>query len=237
METKCKEAVILAGGLGTRLRSVVTEIPKPMAPVANQPFLKYLLDNLLQYNIQHIVLSVGYKHEAIKDFVGEYYNGAQISYAVEETPIGTGGGLKLAFQKIKGDAAFVLNGDTFFGVNLMDLEAKYIQTSSDMCLSLKPMSNFDRYGIVKTSENIVTGFVGKQFCKQGNINGGVYLMKSDILEKSGLKGRFSFETDYMEKEFVSGKFSFVKSNAYFIDIGIPEDYEKAQSDFLNFKQL
>lgn len=236
-QNKCTEAVVLAGGLGTRLRSVVKEIPKPMAPVAGQPFLKYLLDKLSLNGIKHVILSVGYKHEVIVEEFDYNYAGMELSYAVEETPMGTGGGLKLAFSKIKGDCAFVLNGDTFFNVDFRSLEDTFFTEKTEMCLSLKPMRNFNRYGIVETKGNVVTGFKAKQNCEKGNINGGVYLVKANVLEKSGLSGRFSFETDYMEVFYKIDTFTSILSDAYFIDIGIPDDYEKAQHDFLRFEQI
>ncbi len=225
---KIQEAVVLAGGLGTRLRSVVSEIPKPMAPIGDQPFLAYVLTYLASYEVRHVVLSVGYKHEVIKDYFGEEYKGIQLTYAVEEEPLGTGGGIKNALSYIKGESAFLLNGDTFFEVNLDHLSSRFVLQQSDLTMSLKEMEKFDRYGVVTFQDNRINGFADKKYCDHGWINGGVYIMKTNLFENLGLPVKFSFETDFLEK-FV-GKMRFISFLAtdFFIDIGIPEDYERAQ---------
>ncbi len=134
---KINEAVILAGGLGTRLRGVISEIPKPMAPINDKPFLDYLFRYLKKYNIERVVLSVGYKFETIKDYFGENYLGIDIIYVVESTPLGTGGGIALAIQEIQNESCFLLNGDTIFNVDLSLLETTFHSLESDLSLSLK----------------------------------------------------------------------------------------------------
>jgi len=229
-----KEAIILAGGLGTRLKGVISDIPKPMAPVANQPFLKYILDYLKQQGIERIILSVGYKYEVIEDFFGNNYEGLELVYSVENEPLGTGGGIRLAVDKLKGEQAFIINGDTFFDVNLLELEDLAIQKNSNLCLALKPMQSFDRYGSVNLQKNRITSFKEKQFVQEGLINGGIYWFQKSLLEmfKSGQK--FSFEQDLMEKQIDSKVISGFISDSYFIDIGIPEDYAQANVDFTSF---
>ena len=229
-----KEAIILAGGLGTRLKGVISDIPKPMAPVANQPFLKYILDYLKQQGIERIILSVGYKYEVIEDFFGNNYEGLELVYSVENEPLGTGGGIRLAVDKLKGEQAFIINGDTFFDVNLLELEDLAIQKNSNLCLALKPMRSFDRYGSVNLQKSRITSFKEKQFVQEGLINGGIYWFQKSLLEmfKSGQK--FSFEQDLMEKQIDSKVISGFISDSYFIDIGIPEDYAQANVDFTSF---
>ena len=229
------EVVILAGGLGTRLRSVVSEVPKCMAPVAGKPFLWYLLKYLTQFNISRVVLSVGYLREVIFKWIDENKNEFpfEFEYAIEEEPLGTGGGIKLALSKTNEDSAFILNGDTFFDVDLNELIKQHTQSSKDITIALKPMRNFDRYGSVDFNANSATieAFNEKKHCEQGLINGGIYLVstKSNIFD--GLPAKFSFETAVLEKQCQLGNVSGIIQDKYFIDIGIPEDYHKADSEF------
>ena len=229
------EVIILAGGLGTRLRSVVSEVPKCMAPVAGKLFLWYLLKYLTQYNVNRVVLSVGYLREVIFKWIDENKTEFpfEFDYAIEEEPLGTGGGIKLALSKIKDNAAFILNGDTFFDVNLNDLTKQHESASNDITLALKPMKNFDRYGTVIYDEksSIISAFNEKKHCDEGLINGGIYLVstKSKIFE--GLPTKFSFETAVLEKQCALGNIDGVVQDKYFIDIGIPEDYRKADVEF------
>lgn len=228
---KIQEAVILAGGLGTRLRSVVKEIPKPMAPVNDIPFLAYLLNYLKEYGINRVVLSVGYKYEVIEAYFGHSFKGIELVYAVENTPLGTGGGIKNALSYTRSSDVFLLNGDTFFEIDLEKLESHFFAKNSPLCLCLKQMTNFDRYGVVTHKNEKVTGFKDKEQCKQGWINGGVYAVKGNVFSTLPFKDIFSFEIDFMEQYFNSLSFSVFLSEGYFIDIGIPTDYEKAQHDF------
>ena len=229
------EVIILAGGLGTRLRSVVSEVPKCMAPVAGKPFLWYLLKYLTRYNVNRVVLSVGYLREVIFKWIDENKTEFpfEFDYAVEDEPLGTGGGIKLALSKIKDSSAFILNGDTFFDVNLNDLTKQHESTGKDITLALKPMKDFDRYGTVVYDDksSIISAFNEKKHCNEGLINGGIYLVstKSKIFE--GLPTKFSFETAVLEKQCLLGNIDAVIQDKYFIDIGIPEDYRKADTDF------
>lgn len=231
MDSKNYPAIILAGGLGTRLRSVIQDLPKPMAPVNGKPFLHYIFQYLKQERISEVVLSVGYKHELIEEFFGKEYLGIKVQYSVEEEPLGTGGGIKQAFDLIK-DAAYVLNGDTFFGVNLLALQEFFFDTQSDIALAIKPLENFDRYGTVQMDETSrITKFEEKKFVNKGLINGGVYFFDKQLFDKVEVPEKFSFEKDVLEKYTGDLKFSGEIFNGYFIDIGIPEDYNKARHDF------
>lgn len=219
------EAVILAGGLGTRLRSVVSEVPKCMAPVAGKPFLQYALEWLSRFDIDHVVLSVGYLKEVIFRFVDSRSWPFEISYAVEEEPLGTGGGIRLALSRCRGDHVFVLNGDTFFNVDLGALSF-----TAPVTLALKPMRDFDRYGAVDWDGDLVTGFHEKEPCRQGLINGGVYAVDRSQLDLALYPRKFSFERDLLEPlsrlHLVAG----CVQDGYFIDIGLPEDYARAQRE-------
>jgi D-glycero-alpha-D-manno-heptose 1-phosphate guanylyltransferase len=224
-------AIVLAGGLGTRLRSVINDLPKPMAPVNGKPFLHYIFQYLKQENVREVILSVGYKHEVIEDFFGKEYLGIKIKYSVEEEPLGTGGGIKQAFDLISGPA-YVLNGDTFFGVNLLALQEFYFESDCDIALAIKPLENFDRYGTVQMDEAFrIIKFEEKKFVETGFINGGVYFFDKKLFSKVDVSQKFSFEKEILEKYTGQLKFSGDVFDGYFIDIGIPEDYNKAQHDF------
>lgn len=227
-------AIILAGGLGTRLRQVIADLPKPMAPVNGKPFLHYIFVYLQKQGIKKVVLAVGYKYGAIKNFFGDEYLNLNIQYAVEEEPLGTGGGIKQAFDFLDGDA-FVINGDTFFNVELSELFNFYKSTGAHIALSLKELSNFDRYGTVSIeSTHRIKSFHEKEKMQHGFINGGVYVMNKSVFEKTGAEKKLSFEKDVLEK-YVNELNYFGKIfDAYFIDIGIPDDYLKAQDDFKKF---
>jgi len=228
------EAVILAGGLGTRLKLVISDMPKPMAPIGNKPFLEYILHYLEKQGISRVILSVGYKHEAIEKYFGNKFYSVSVSYSIEDEPLGTGGGLKKAFEKVTEDNIFILNGDTFFNVDLHQLARIHISMDSDLTLALKPMKNFDRYGVVITDRHRVTGFAEKQYHEFGNINGGVYMAKAILFEGYPLSERFSFETDFMEKYIDRLNVNACISDNYFVDIGIPKDYNNAQNDLMRF---
>lgn len=226
-----EEAIILAGGKGTRLKAVVSDIPKPLAPVNNTPFLTYLLKYLKKQGLKHIILSVGYKWEMIKEIYGEGFEGMNITYAVEETPLGTGGAIALSFQQAKTKDILILNGDSFIDFNLKGLYEFHKVNNSSLSIVLKEMKDFERYGSVVVGKDRIFSFCEKKFTPKGFINTGVYLANRDIFKVTNLEGRFSFEQDYLEKEVSKGNFCGYKTEGYFIDIGIPEDYKKANIDF------
>ena len=229
------EAIILAGGLGTRLRSAVAHVPKCMAPVAGRPFLEYLLDSLCGTGVSRVILSVGYLREAVMDWVDPSRWPFEIAYAVEESPLGTGGGIRLALSECKGDRVAVLNGDTLFHADLDALmEASRGQALS---IALKPMTDFDRYGSVTMEGNRITAFREKAFCAKGLINGGVYAIDRRLLDLSSFPERFSFEKDVLEPMASGGRLSGYVHDGYFIDIGIPEDYDRSQRELPEFQAV
>ena len=224
------ECVVLAGGKGTRLRSVVSDLPKCMAPVAGRPFLAWLLDDLREAGFDHIILSLGYKHEAVEAWVATRPDRDSITCVVEEEPLGTGGGVRLALRQAREDAVFILNGDTFFGVDYAAMQAFHRQSGAQATLALKPLRDFDRYGEVTLDrQGRITAFREKRPCAEGLINGGVYLLQREAL--AGMPDRFSLEKDYFEPQAKSAGLAGFRSEGYFIDIGIPADYARAQRDF------
>jgi D-glycero-alpha-D-manno-heptose 1-phosphate guanylyltransferase len=226
-----KEAIILAGGLGTRLRSAVPDLPKCMAPVNGKPFIAYVIEELKQQGIDSFIFSLGYKSEAIIEFINIHYTNLNIQYSVEEEPLGTGGAIKLACIKATEKNIIVTNGDTLFKVNITALSELHEKANAACTLSLKPMQNFERYGVVEIDENKqITSFKEKQFYEQGLINGGVYALSVDDILQSNLPEKFSFEKDYLEIFYRTKKMMGSVQDGYFIDIGIPEDYLKAQKE-------
>lgn len=224
------EAIILAGGLGTRLRSVIGDLPKPMAPIGDKPFLWYLLSSLDKYDVKRVILAVGYKYQGIQEFFGVRFGHLDIDYSVEEEPLGTGGGIRWAFNKVTGPQVLILNGDTFFHIDYSRLAEFHLSLKSDLTIALKPMLNFNRYGNVLTQKSRVVGFEEKNDMESGNINGGVYMANPDLFAGLDLGERFSFEKDFLERYVHQLNFHAYMTEGYFIDIGIPEDYRKAQCD-------
>ncbi|EJB5882228.1 nucleotidyltransferase family protein [Campylobacter coli] len=213
------QAIVLAGGLGTRLRSVVQDLPKPMAPINGKPFLAFVVEYLKKQGITEIILSVSYKYELIQEYFKDEFHGMKIRYNIEKELLGTGGAIKDALKFVKNEA-YVLNGDTFFDIDLSKLKLN----GSKICLALKQMNDFDRYGTVNVDgQGFVISFEEKIFKTQGLINGGIYLLTKDIFNEFDLEKKFSFE------EFLQENYKKLKARAkifddYFIDIGIPQDY-------------
>lgn len=229
-----KEAIILAGGFGTRLQGVVKDLPKPMAPVNGRPFLTYILDYLIDYQYNKVVLSVGYLHEKIEEFFGTHYKSLEIDYAVETEPLGTGGGILFAMSKCTTDNVLVINGDTMFKVDLDAFERFHEEKGGMLSIVLREVEDVSRYGSVTISDdNLIALFIEKQVTfGRGYINGGVYLINRKLFEKHPQPRKFSFEKDLMTKFYTQELFYAMPSDGYFIDIGIPEDYARAQQELL-----
>ncbi|HKZ66876.1 MAG TPA: HAD-IIIA family hydrolase [Chitinophagaceae bacterium] len=228
---KINQAIILAGGLGTRLRSVVNDLPKCMAPVAERPFLFYVINYLRSQGIEKFIFSLGYKHEIIEKYLKDYFSTLHYECSIEEEPLGTGGAIQLACQLATEKNVLVANGDTLFKVNGKDLVSFHAGHETDCTLTLKPMQQFDRYGIVELNENgTVKDFKEKQFYETGLINGGLYVLnvKNFLAKKFPVK--FSFEKDYLEQYYREEKIYGIVQDNYFIDIGIPGDYERVQQE-------
>lgn len=218
-------AIVLAGGFGTRLKSVLNNVPKPMADINGKPFLLYLFEILHKYNITTVILSVGYKQEIIKNYFNDKYKNISILYSCEDTPLGTGGAIKKALELVEIDKnVLVINGDTFFDINFETFFNSNKNYNLSLCI--KPMKNFDRYGSVKIKENKIISFLEKKPIKEGYINTGIYCINKNIFKNIKEK-IFSFET-FLEKQ--KDIYCYI-DDGYFIDIGIPEDYEKAKIDF------
>lgn len=221
-------AIVLAGGLGTRLGALTETCPKPMLPVGSKPFLDYILDYLLDQGATKIILAVSYLSSQVSDY---YSDRDQVEFSVEESPMGTGGAIKLAFDNFNLEEAVVVNGDTIFKVPLNKLLSYHHENKALMSMALKPLESCDRYGrVLSNEEGRVVSFEEKGFQGAGNINGGVYVVHKDIF--SGLsESKFSFEQDLIAKRLSDLPVAGLGFDDYFLDIGIPEDYKRAQVEY------
>lgn len=225
-----KEAIILAGGAGNRLRSVVSDRPKPMADIHGRPFLEYLFDYLKKEGITRLVLSVGYLSHTIEDHFKDSYLGMDIIYAREEVPLGTGGGIKNALRFTMSDSVFIINGDTYFPVKLQNLEDKYLATGAEMVMALYKVSDPERYGTLSISEEGKILDFGEKTQVKGEalINGGIYLASKELFNGRDLPAKFSLEQDLLGRSADSIKLYGIVCREMFIDIGIPESYREAK---------
>lgn len=228
------ECIILAGGLGTRLRSAVPDLPKCMAPVAGRPFLAWVIDYYRKQGITRFVLALGYMHEAIETFMASEYPGLEIAVSIEYEPLGTGGAIRLACAHTFSDDVLVLNGDTIFTVKVDQLAAFHESVQSDCTLTLKPMKDFDRYGVVSLlPDQRIESFKEKQYYAEGLINGGVYALNVNAFLELPFEDKFSFEKDYLEQYYTKQNIYGLVQDEYFIDIGIPADFLRAGEEFRN----
>lgn len=226
-----REVIILAGGLGTRLREAVPDLPKCMAPVNGKPFIDYVLKHLQTQGIQHFIFSLGYKSDAFTEYLVQTLNPDTYSLVIEKEPLGTGGAIRYACSASREDHVLVVNGDSLFATDLSSQSDFHLSHQADCTLALKPMENFDRYGVVVLEEDqSILSFQEKKYYAKGLINGGVYLLNKTSFLKEVMPEKFSFETDYLQKLYPERKFYGIIQDGYFIDIGIPGDYQKAQND-------
>ena len=226
------ECIVLAGGLGTRLRNTIGNYPKCMAEVDGKPFLEYIFHYLKQQGVSRIILSLGYKHEIILHWLANNKFDLDIDHVIEEEPLGTGGGIALAMAKAQTENVFVVNGDTMFRVDMKAMLAFHTEKKAATTLALKEMHNFNRYGLVNTDDNgFIISFEEKKQTDKGYINGGVYIIDRNKLKVISFPEKWSFEKDYLEPSVSKKILAGFKESGYFIDIGIPEDYSKAQIDF------
>jgi D-glycero-alpha-D-manno-heptose 1-phosphate guanylyltransferase len=226
------EAIILAGGLGTRLRSVVADLPKCMAPVEDIPFINFVISYLKNEGVEKFILSLGYKSEIVIEYINATFKDIAIEYVIEDRPLGTGGAIKLACSKVKSTDVIIVNGDTLFAVNLKEFTAVHKIKNAAFTVALKTMKDFSRYGAVEIDTDfIIQGFKEKQFYKEGFINGGIYALNVNAFLSDDLPEVFSFEKDFLEKNIGRKIFCGIPSDNYFIDIGIPDDYKQFVDDY------
>lgn len=222
------EGIVLAGGLGTRLRSRISNIPKTMAPIGGRPFLEILLKRMVGAGCTRIVLSVGYLNEVIRNHFGNYFHSTELIYVIENAPLGTGGAIRSALEMTRENSVLILNGDTFLEVDLRLLLGAHLAAGRPLSLSVTEVPDVERYGGVMIDDESVTGFAEKGHAGEGWINGGVYAMRRDFPWPTHLPDRFSFENDVLAPQVSSIKPLAFRCRGQFIDIGIPEDLDRAE---------
>jgi D-glycero-alpha-D-manno-heptose 1-phosphate guanylyltransferase len=224
------QAVILAGGLGTRLRSVVSAVPKPLAPIGGRPFLAILLERLERQGIDEAVLAVGYKGGAIEAALGSRHGGVGLHYVHEDEPLGTGGALARALVRIERFPVLALNGDTLLELDLAAMLAAHRGAGARLTMAVRRTEDAGRYGRVIIDQGRVVGFAPGEAGRPGMINAGVYLFAENLFAGAGLPARFSFERDFLEPQASVLRPLAFEAAGYFIDIGVPEDYARAERD-------
>jgi len=233
------EANVLAGGKGTRLKSLVSDRPKPLADINGQPFLSILMSFLICQGCQHFIFATGHQREMIRSQYAEDYLGIPISYSEETAPLGTGGAVINARQKLKKDKPFlVLNGDTFFPIDLAVLEKKFKETQSDVTIALFKTNESGRYGAAEQDERGLIKLTTERANAGESANGGIFMIeptKVDLLR--GMHTPCSFESDFLpDLERLGGRITGLTFNEPFIDIGLPQDYLRF-CESMNLTQL
>ncbi len=223
-------AILLAGGAGTRLRGVVSDVPKPLAAVAGRPFLSYLLDLLEARGITDIVLSVGYMRDVIMDRYRNRHGRIAITYAVEEQPLGTGGGLRNALTQVDGFPVFACNADTFLDLDYGAMLAAHEDSGVALSVAVRPVDDVGRYGRARVEDGRIAAFEAGGKPGAGLINAGVYLFGENLLATESPAPAFSFERDFLEARCTALRPAAFVTDGYFIDIGVPEDYWRAQTE-------
>lgn len=225
------EAIILAGGFGTRLRGIVDDVPKPLAPVAGRPFLAWLLDRVGATGIRRCILATGYLGDRIEARIGPDWQGMDIAYSREPAPLGTGGAIRLAARQLRGDGVHVFNGDTWLEFDPPGLEAAARTAGTPLAIALARVDDVGRYGAVDIVRGRVGGFREKGEAGPGWINAGCYFLGADALAALPARDAFSFEQDVLQPRVQAGAVAAFTETAGFIDIGVPEDYARAQARF------
>jgi len=227
------KAIVLAGGLGTRLSAISQGKPKPLMEIAGHPFLSYIFNYLISQGITEVVLAVSYRWEMIHTFYGNHYKTLSLQYSIEDKPLGTGGAIIKTIHDFSfPEELFILNGDTFFEVNLSELQKFHHLSHSDLTLALCHQEDPGRFGKVELDSQFkIKKFLEKKSKEAGWINGGIYLINKNLLANIQEDTVFSLEKDFFPTLLSTHKVFGFRSSGYFIDIGIPEDYKKALSHF------
>jgi D-glycero-alpha-D-manno-heptose 1-phosphate guanylyltransferase len=232
MRNPMPDAIILAGGLGTRLQQTVPDLPKSMAPVGGKPFLEYLIKYLENNFVQHAVLSLGYKADDIIRPFGSVSGKVKLTFSVEDQPLGTGGAVMKAFSPTGTEHVIILNGDTLFDVDLPEMFQQHIISKAAVTIALHEAQDAGRYGAVVTNtDGRIVLFQEKQPGRGlGQINGGIYIVRREFLEQLNLPEKFSIEKEVFQAYCDELPFYGYYSSGYFIDIGIPADYNRANDE-------
>ncbi len=223
------EAILLAGGLGTRLREVVAHLPKALAPVAGRPFVGYLLDQLAAAGIGHAVMATGHMGDQVEAAIGHDWRGMRVSYSREERPLGTGGAVRHAMAQVAGGPVLVLNGDSYLDFDPQAFAAEMGRQGAPIGVALAHVPDVARYGAVDTIEGRVVGFREKGGHGPGWINAGIYCFSQAELDRLPKADAFSLEHEVLLPGAHAGRVHAYADTSGFIDIGVPSDYAAAQA--------
>lgn len=231
-EAGLMEIIVIAGGLGTRLKQVVPDLPKTMASVAGKPFLEILLTLLARKGFRRAILAIGHMADKIICHFGDRFAGMELEYEIERTPLGTGGAVRQAVGRCMSDHVFVLNGDTFLDFEAGEIEAHW-GTHRFPIIVAREVPDTSRYGRLFIANGRVVGFSEKGASGPGLVNAGCYVLPVRILDGFALGQAFSLEMDFLAKAVTSQRFDMFVTNGRFIDIGAPQDYVRAQNELGN----
>jgi len=232
------EVIVLAGGFGTRLRGIVDDVPKPLAPVAGRPFLAWLLDRLAACGMRRCILATGYMADTIERAIGTRWQGMEIAYSAETEALGTGGAIRLAAGRLQGDCVHVLNGDTWLAYSPQALERTARECGASIGMALAEVEDVGRYGAVeRDARGMVVGFREKGEHGRGAINAGCYFLDETALATLPATASFSFEREVLQPAALAGSVAGFLDTSGFIDIGVPEDYRRAQSIFASHERM
>lgn len=225
------EAIILAGGKGTRLWPLTDTVPKPMVPVNGRPFLEYLLLLLKAQGVTRVILSVGYLSGQIESYFPSRWQGLVVDYVHEDEPLGTGGAIRRCLRAARAGQVFVINGDTYCRVDLRGMLDLHRRRQADISIALKELHDFDRYGTVDVDpDGRIIRFNEKRRVARGLINTGNYCLNRDLFDGRDLGEKFSLEVDFLQPAIGELRAVAYEVDGYFIDIGIPEDYQRFQRE-------
>jgi NDP-sugar pyrophosphorylase family protein len=225
-------AVILAGGLGTRLRPAVADLPKVLAPVLGRPWLLFILDQLAGADIRQVVLLTGHKAGQVRDEIGDHYRGMRLTYSPEPTPLGTAGAVRAALPCLTGDAILLMNGDSYCAVDLNALCEFHSRQHADISMVLARSSDASRFGMVRvdTQERVIA-FDEKTQSGGGWINAGVYFLAKSLIEEIAPHRQVSLEKE-MFPHWIGRRAAYAfRTEGPFLDIGTPESYAQAAAFF------
>ena len=221
------EAIVLAGGLGTRLRPVVADVPKPLALVAGRPFLAWQLDMLGAQGVQRVLLATGYRADLVRDTLGTRWGDMKLEYLAEPEPLGTGGALRNALQHASDRSVLALNGDTYVAIDLASMYSLHAARGAPVSMAVCRVPDASRFGTVEINAGHITAFVASGSAGPGHINAGIYVVDRQLLADAP-PGAFSFERDFVQPRVASLRPAVFLVDGPFIDIGTPDDYARAQ---------
>jgi NDP-sugar pyrophosphorylase family protein len=226
-------AAILAGGRGTRLRPVLKQSPKVLAPVANRPFITFLLDRLAAAGIHKVIMLTGYMAAQVRRALGDGYAGMRLTYSVETSPLGTAGALRRALPHLDGDAILLLNGDSFCAVNLARLASEHFRRSTALTMTVVHVPDASRFGQVKIAPTGAVVHFGEKEPKGGPgwINAGIHVLAKSLVAEIPPRQFCSLERDFLPSWVDAGRVWAFKERSQFLDIGTPSSYAGAAAFF------